>query len=458
MQISATHAYGPKLPTVAELNQLAGDFWSRLFADQGSISAINAAVQQEYRQQIRNLHEQAATGSFQESPLHHTETFWPLLVRPIDVTLSPIRYGDGYQYGGAHGGQPIYYGQYVEDHWRMPIPGDLVSATGVSDKVAMPDRWYTTGLDAFWRPGELEMTVDPREVFQTRRDTQGEPYLLLWLYMAKFERFYLANRFGTLLGSYQKSTEPYRSAITACMLSNIYGSNEIRLRELLAAAVGEPVAEKAETVVTLLEDRPSPVVITDRRTVYGRPGKHPVVSVGQVLEAGDFFFDSVKFSDFRSGVPDWLSSITLPKAVTGVAEAEIPAGTVPISVSLKNDKTYIRTGVDYPEFWDWINSAEPSLPAILAEHLGLKVSNRNTPSPEVFPASADVLSALAESSLRYSLSVSLLRSSTLVDGAAQTLGMIRQLLPPWVAHVVQFDGPPPAGWQTHGEQSIGTRL
>ncbi len=84
----------------------------------------------------------------------------------------------------------------------------------------------------------------------------------------------------------------------------VYGGSELRLRELLASAVDEPVAEAGEVVTKLLTDRPTTAIITDRRTVYGSIGKLAAVTEGQTLDAGDFFFDSVKLTDLRSGQPN----------------------------------------------------------------------------------------------------------------------------------------------------------
>ena len=363
MRLPTDHAFGDKLSSVTELTALTGDFWYRFFDNRQQVEAINGGFQQEVRQFVRELHEIAAAGGFETVPQYHTETFWPLFISPSDVKQVPIAYGDGYYYGGlgtaavppsnqlAAGfgyylnydlNRPqIFYGDTLQQWWQVPLPGDLRYASGVSDETIAANTWLTVGLDSYIvKNGSsyvLQLPVNPATTFRLVDDQHGDEKYLIWLYMAEFERYITANRYGVICDAYLPSTTSYVAGIKSVMRAYTFGGSELRLRGLLAASVGEEVAAQGETVVDVLVDRPTPAVITDRRTIHGTIGKTVAVAEGDILQEGDFFFDSVKMTSFEDGLPSWMTSMLFPAALTGLSvDTEITAGEHNLTATTKN--------------------------------------------------------------------------------------------------------------------------
>lgn len=464
MYISPRHAFGDYLPTIDKLNNLAGDYWARFYEGQADLYAISGAVQQELRQEIRNLHEIAASHNPSTAPLHHHETFWPVLIDPDTIQFEPIVYGEEHVFGDPS--RPVFYGQTYEDAWWVPLDPAIVDFCAVCDSIVSPKLFLTSGLEARVRrtaeSNHLELRVDPAAAFRMITDQYGRNRLLLWLYMPAFEKYLIGQRFGTIIDTFLPSTAAYRNAVIATFDAYVLGASELQLRRLLAAAVDEVVAEQGEVVEYVLLDRPSPAIITNRRTVVGAPDKLPVVAVGDHLQAGDFFFDSVRFTDFRAGVPTWMTSLTIPGRVTGLSvDTTIPAGDIAFNATVvegETPSTRIEFQIGSEQFWDWMNRPAGKFAIYLANRLGIRPDNANAPRPDEFPDEADLLAALAHSPLRYSLSVSQIKSEHLVPEATAILRLVREVVPPWVSHIIQFNGDPPVGWTNSNDCDPGLQL
>ncbi len=143
---------------------------------------------------------------------------------------------------------------------------------------------------------------------------------------------------------------------------------------------------------------------------------------------------------------------TFPKELTGTSQDEaIAAGMYPLTATVVDDYTRISSTVGSTEFWDWVN-ADGSFAGILATQLGLNYPSSGPISPSIFPATFDVLDALARSPLGYIVSVSQIKSEFCVPSAATLLTLTREVTPPWLVHTTQFDGDPPTGWDSNDVQ------
>lgn len=461
MKLTADTAFGVNLPSVSQVTSLTGDFWYRFFQSPSEVNALNGAFQQEIRQFNRGVTEEAAVGGYTTCPKHHTETFYPVLVDPSKIKKTPLRYGDGYFYGGrddvAVNGAMIFYGDVRTDRWLIPMPDSLRDISGASSGTYGLDlNWLSVGADAqvvtdaegVW----LQVSYNPTDTFELIVDQYGNERYLVWLYMAEFDYYWTSSHYGSLYSVNLPSTDAYVAANKAVLGAWTYGASELRLRELLAASVDEKVAEQGEVVEAILTDRQAPVVITDRRTIYGQPGATVTVAENQFLASGDFFFDTVKVTTFEDGAPDWLIEWNFPRELTGnSADETIPAGTYDLTATVVGDVTRISSNVGSVEFWDWVN-ADGSFAPILATQLGLNHPSSGPISPSIFPATFDVLDALARSPLGYIVSVSQIKSEFCVPAAATLLTLAREVTPPWLVHTTQFDGDPPTGWDSNDVQ------
>lgn len=219
--------------------------------------------------------------------------------------------------------------------------------------------------------------------------------------------------------------------------------------ELLGAAFDVPCCSIGGTVEQVIErDRFASLVITDQETLAGQPGDLATCQVGDVLQPGDFVFDSLRFHDFIEQPPGWLTELTIPREFfpTGIQGAMRITATpsVPFGVSVDADG---RPHVQIP--WDAEVSQDLTLFNSLLrqyeEDSGNLLADVLLPgwdSVDVLVATEfDWLNVLWSIWLRRRASVSLVRDRP----DASQLHRYRQLrraLPPWTTHLVQFLQPP----------------
>ena len=443
MQLSANAAFQSGSFTLNQLAGLAGPFWQYFYEGQDSLRDLLETSRQQHRQSLRVLTEVASLADFNNPPLFHTETFFPIRVPVSKVTATPLRYGDDAQYGPPSGTE--LYGQTDQLGWSFPVPDTLVGATALLDRPFNSRFSATIETSAWFIGGEIEMRADPATVFQ-QIEYNGEPHYLVWAYMAKFDQRFLTKRYGPLLGQSFTSAQPQALAIRYAMNSLINGATEYYLRGTLAAAVGEEIAVAGEKVDRIVMGYGRYNIFTDLRTINGQDGANPVVSSGDILKAGDFFFDTVKMSA-PPNFPAWLASVTLPRGLTKGDELVLLAGDLAATAETRDGKLYVYpTATGDSAFWSAANNHNPSLAAGIAATYNLNVANPDTASPVLVPAQVDFASVLFRYVFGYKLSVSLLSSAHLVPGAVEILRLIRLITPPWVRHIIEFTGDPPDGW------------
>lgn len=448
MPIPSQLAFGDSLPKVEQLNYLAGDYWYRMFPAQEQLAAITGAVRQEFRQMCRELESLSSVGSFETAQAYHEETFWPLVIPVDQVRKSPVRYGEGYIYGSGDSNLNVVYGQSIPGAWEVPVPEAIKDAAAVSDRIVRPSHFFTQGMELFFHQERsqrwLQIPFDPREFAQGETTSDGKPAIVLWLYMARFDRRDTARGYGGIVNLNLATSDEYLQAVRATLSSYVRGSSEYDLRRLLAAAVSQPVAEPGEVVVELLLDRVEKVVITDRRTVYGKAGDAPVVSAGDVLQEGDFFFDSVKLTDGRAGTYPWLDTLIIPTRITGAdREITITAGSWPV-VEVDGDAKVLFSVNDEDNvlFADWMNRGR----GLRHEILHYLSDGGTVDMTAQLPPNVDLIALLADRWLQRSVSVSRLRTSSLSEDGRHLLRLVREVIPPWLTHLIQFEGAQPPGW------------
>ena len=446
MPLPSELAYGPELPSVQQLNYLAGDYWYRMFPRADQLDAINGAFRQQLRQMLREIDEVTLAASYSSATGYRVKTHWPLLVPLSSIRKSPVRYGQGYLYGEGDAYENIVYGQTDFGVWEVPVPFALVDYASVADGIVSPTHIFAEGSQSDIRDEGgikwLSLPDNPADFAEHRELPSGEVGVILWLHMAKFDAEDVAAIYGDIMGTRLRTTEAYLAAMRAVFGAYTAGGNEIYLRQLLAAAVGQPVAEDRETVITVLTAEELPVVITNKRSVYGKPNDNPLVTGGQRLVAGDFFFDSVLFTDGRRDSRIWLDRIDIPPRFTGLAATiSVEAGVFPVNGS--GDSTYVdfSTAEQNQLLVNWFGDGDKLSLALRHYAAGYTGEPAST-----LMSTVNLIDFVAEQWLQHGVSVSRVRTASLERDGAELLKLWRELLPPWVSHIVQFDGDTPASW------------
>lgn len=442
MPLPSDISYGGKLPSVAHLTYLAGDYWYRLFPNPEQLDAINGAFREEVRQAVREMDELTLAATYDTATGLRTCTYWPIVVPVSQVRQAPVRYGEGYLYGSGDPVQNILYGQTLPYAWEIPAPAYFYDMAAVCDRIISPRQMHVEGVEAFVRveAGQrwLQLPGDPANYTQTIPGSPDVTAIVVWCYMARFDFRDAATTYGELMGLPLPYADSYMDVIRAVFGAYINGGNEIYLRQLLAAVVGQKTPDDdGQTVLTVLTDKLTPVVITDRETFLGKPGDTPTVTIGQTLTAGDLLFDSVRLTDGGRESASWLTELLIPRRFTGLRfDLLVTAGTHPITGT--GDDILVEFS-DEPEvntaFAEWLNRGR-GLEYELQRYFEASGNVWDANNP---PAAVDLLDMLRERWLSVSVSVSRLRKAAVEPYGRAYLAMIREVLPPWVSHLVQID-------------------
>lgn len=438
MPLPAEHAFATELSRPAALRQLLGSYWSEFYQDQTNLNRLLESHRQSVRQFARELQYQVHSLLPATAETAAEYTFYPYRIPAAAVDRQPLTYG-----GGAKYGDPIrkyVYGDYVEDAWTVPLPEQLVGLAAVASGTIDPQVYLVEGTECFLRHGRLQLSRDPREFCRTDRDADGTLYITLWLHMARFDRRDLATRHGRVFGVGEYSSEWLREALVIVHEVLRQSPTQYQLRRLLAAAVREPVAYCPQVVEHVLTDYDTPVVLTDKQRAVGEPGKRPAVVVGQTLRAGDFFFDTVQTTDFSSGVPGFLDRLQIPPRITKLESAlSLPAGELRLIEDAETGNLIIHAEDAPPRLSRWLAGSGD----------WIRQSLRRTDPARAYPGQvADVLSSLAETTLRYGWSATVLRGQFLDQQSRQILRLLDWILPPTAMHVIQFADDDTPGWTT----------
>lgn len=450
-KLTSETMFGAGIPTVADLIRTFGGYWPYNHQNEDELVAIATGLQNMVRDTVRELGEFQVNASYKTaSPL----TFFTYKAHtvPIDsIRKVPVKYGDNVTYGGKLYGSDLLYGDQYNTRWELPLPEELWDFCLISDKPVRPSKVFVKDIDAVInRPARtLEILHDDITSIFSPAPGEGADSLTVWLYMPGFDYKRMARQYATRIPANFISPLNHL-AVRAVHDSYVNGASELTLRKFISGATLSPITEEAETVVAVLIRDGRYVVVTDKRSYKGLPGDTAVVTVGQKLLPGDFMFDSVRFTTFENGlVPDWLKYVEFPKTYFGTNDS-ISIETGPLATTYANDAaglTYPMFDViarqdDLAKFWSLFsgiaNTAAPSLTARIAAGHGLPAIGKWPTNQTNLPQIVDILSYLAQSWLRYGVSVSQIKHKYSTPEMRALLRNVGQVVPPWVSHIVQY--------------------
>jgi len=292
-----------------------GNYWSQYFRDAAVLETIMYSGTLMYDATAQRYDEAVATLSRETVPLDHQVPLMPFILSdaPVSADASPLTYQvNGAVYGAP--GNPPYsrvfrYGEAVASGSNAVYSVDpaLLSCRVFTNRLTNPTVTLVQGVDftidrststlTFTRlPVSSELTSRPRVT------PAGVVYteFVLFGYDVRYDesRVYLQYGYPAKLPA-AASTPQYRDAVNAVYDSHQSGPNYAALRQYMAAAYDVPVSRvDGEKVVDIVVGSDM-LILTDHNVYRANAASTAIVTVGQVLEAGDFLVDTVQFYDPR---------------------------------------------------------------------------------------------------------------------------------------------------------------
>lgn len=449
-----------------------GTFWSNVFQGSGTLQQYTRGLAQGQAQNYLNYLEAVATLSRFTVPVFHRENWVLLTVTQSQVAgVASIYQSNDLVYGpqpGTVADRPAgfvqtYNGRDKPGIVEIPLPAQLVDAPyNLQNYVLKPTKVWVNGIDYYidktrnilvFRNNPFIDPQVPQRIVFNQQGVQVDVEIALWVYVGTYDLDQLYTYFGYALGVKLPSTEFYRSILNAFWDMHLLGPSLEQFEFMLAALAGETlVINPTETVVALWTDGDNKLVMTDF-VVYQFPTTATIiVTVGQVVNAGDSLTDAVEIFELNgeAPVPSAFSALALDKSFID-GNYVGPLTFVNANVALDylgtdaNGKTVVAFEVsgfpgDVTQFFGRVqaNGEKPGQ-STLAELLDTRANPVGQPGPSNLPATVNPLGLVLElmKNNLFFIEVNLASFDETAPGV-MVLNLLREVMPPNVNYVVKL--------------------
>jgi hypothetical protein len=390
---------------------LLGSFWQTTYKGQADVRSAVKARGDLAAQVMDRLQEAADSRGRLSCPVYRRERwrYAPLLASGLNA--DPPTYGSG----GVHGQTGWAYGTAVDADWSVyPAPAGLAECRLITNRLEAPSAVLFEGLDFVLDAdaGRLAFRSDPfADDRFARTETDDDAELALWLYRPGFDRRYVYEHFGHILGLPHRRGEAYKDLVNRLYDMIVLGSSGGRLMDALAACAGVPLASADGTVEVVEEDASHLLVVTDSAVHRYSAGSTALVAAGDEVLAGDPLTDGLTLHEFHRGEkPDGLAGLGLGPGmltVEGAGELGFPDRDVPLELEYDTDglaRVSFELG-GHPllaeAFWDEVHRRGVEAGTTLASLMDTRESPADEPTAQYLPATVNPLGFLAENVLRH---------------------------------------------------------
>ncbi len=334
-----------------QLFEQLGTFWKDYLSDKELLQYHQWAKLQMHGDVYLRAVEVAAAASIQQiTPFAARQ--WKL-VRLLESELTQrgnlVEYGGGKLYGDG-----TVYGQLNQNSYVWGLPTDIKEVGLLVDKVVDPDHVYDVSNCRF-NPttSELAFTVNPFTVLEVLPvyDAAGtllDRQVLLWARNVQVDLGTPYLRFGAVLKVEGESSPDYVEVLRACWSMLVQGPSRADLIRGLMGSAGLRATVGNETVEIIETDTEGLAIITDQNVYRFDSAATPLVSVGDVVDAGQALTDTVRVVEFGTGGVDDYS--VLPALAFGPSLMDTSATL--LFPNLDEDWAYVDGDARFTVFGD----------------------------------------------------------------------------------------------------------
>jgi len=453
------------------LLRVLGSFWRSTFTARDQLRSYTTAVAAAAAQTQLNLMETVAALSRYEIPIFHTANWYPLILRKSQVNLTSA---NRYKFDDAslqfNTGPAIAFDELANsDFYAFAAPAQLVGAAHIFDRLLFPTFALAVGVD-FIVDTENQVIVFTQNPFDNENVVRYPVYvdnvlvdeeITLWAFKANFDYQYVFTQFAYALGIQTRSSETGKAFVNAIFDGLLAGGASSAVFEAaLSAVLDVPLAREDGEIVEVAElDNYGLIIATNKHVYRFAKDAIAVVSVGQVLKAGDKLVDTLEIIDLNRGVvPDNLTALALDQGLTAAcyhSDLIFENKELPLRVDTAHPSGY--TYVDFPlsgfpadvrKFFDELHARgiaqiKPPPPACdtstrrktgtLAHILDRRLGPVGEPAADDLPNTINPLKFLVENVLRYHTFAVIIRVAGLGENnlGLYNIRHVRQLLPPY---------------------------
>lgn len=393
-----------------------GSFWTGYYGGSTEIRDYTRALQAEDLQTRQNTFETINTISRLSLPLAHRQLWYPYIIRQ-----SQRLNNENLQYTSkdALGAAAVTTLNARTFDYTSPdrLQASALIASAIIDPILLwvQDVEYSVNVTS----GYFSFVQDPFSILPGTpvyddTNTIVDYELQLWLGQADFDYSWLATQFGYTAKFILPSEDSYQTVFNAIWDSDLAGTTRSELDQALSGLCDAPLVQTNGEVVQAIVSEPEQLVIaTDQRVYILGATATPIVTIGQVMRAGDRLCDAFTVIDLSQGTPapNVLPSFTLPLSyLKGSFTGGLTFGntSVPLIVTTVSGRTKVTFALggnpaDVTLFWNTVHTnGIVGGHRTLAQLLDLRPQPQSTdPDANSLPTSINPLDFLIKNVLRY---------------------------------------------------------
>lgn len=355
---------------------------------------------------------------------------------------------------GAQPGSGIEFvvGGPIDPSWQFPTPSTLLGAAFAQDNPVEPAVCLTSGVHFVLDPTNSRIILasnpfqDPR--FTPVTDSTGIRHITLHLYAAQWDWQYMQTLYGSVINLPGQASQRYNDFTNAVLDALVMGSSEQTLTRAISAMTDIPLALASETVQFVTSDSVSQLVITDQNVYRVGSGANIIVTVGQLLTAGQQLTDGVTFYKMNDGVPaTGLSQLTLtnellPASIQGpltFQNQQLPLTvTVDTGGFVKVTFPLLGQNSDITTFFNLLHATGVASGKTLANYLDLRTNPVGQPTALNLPTTVNPMQLLLNV-LRYSFVIVVVKQAAMGPNALglNLRSFLRLITPPHTGLMLQ---------------------
>lgn len=435
MPLNAPYTYPASLLDERErLLATIGSFWSEIFTDEATLSSfLHARAQLDVQTQLDFMELLSSISRF-NVPVFHIDNWYSLTLRLTDKDAADLlipRFD-----GTAVFADPaeIQFGQQLERPFHAwQAPASLKTAPVILNRIVASSLTLTHGVDYVLQDGVLLFRDNPfespwvpvRDIYEEGRIVDRE--LQLWIYRGEFDWTTVYKQFGAVIGLQLPSSDVYKRLVNGVFDSIVRGPSRRNVLDIFSAVCDVPLARGEETVQEIRADSRALWIITDKHAYECHLDATAVVSVGDVLQAGDTLTDTLAYHEFNRGqapTPEQLRSLALGKGYLSegyYGDLVFRNETLATTVTEPSAETGEYTRIEFPvdgapgdviRFWDDVHESGTAAGETFAMLLDTRTDKTGQPTAAALPTAINPLRFLCENILRANYGLVIVKPTT----------------------------------------------
>jgi hypothetical protein len=281
-----------------------GSYWGSEFPDAPALKAILEARQVLFDQTRQMLAETEDIAGRRTVPVSAMRWWQPLNIlanASDELRSSLLVHGENKALYGVEGNPPYdaiftYGGGLTSEATVFALPSGVTDIAVIFNRLTTPTRCWIGGIDFKVVDGNLifmSNVFDDPEVERTDVITNSVPdrRATLWAYGIIYDKAYMWNHYGWVVGVQSASSEAYNKAINALWDSHTGGPSFGHMTDFLSGLTDTPICQTAGEKVQQIISGKYTYIVTEYNVYSVSTKANVTVAVGDTLKLGQTLCD-----------------------------------------------------------------------------------------------------------------------------------------------------------------------